>query len=164
MEFIKRQRVGAWVTLGVALMTIAAIIVYCVSSTAAGYFRNTLSGAVVTFGVLAAILLLGAVALAQLEVGGTAGKCIKVAADVMRVGATLLLIASLLMFVLQRVEGLAYIFGSNEDVSAEVQTPENLASARMAIAGFIVYGITWLLTLASTFFPIALKPNNGEQI
>ena len=50
MEFIKRQRVGAWVTLGVALMTIAAIIVYCVSSTAAGYFRNTLSGAVVTFG------------------------------------------------------------------------------------------------------------------
>lgn len=163
MEFIKRQRVGAWVTLGVALMTVAALIVYCVSSTAAGYFRNTLSGAVVIFGILAVILLLGSLVLAQLEIGGTAGKCIKVAADVMRVGAVLLIIASLLMFVSQRVEGLAYIFGSNEDVSAEVQTPENLASAHLAIAGFIVYGITWLLTLVSTFFPIAIKHREGES-
>ena len=54
-------------------------------------------------------------------------------------------------FVSTRVEGLGYIFGSDENVLDEIQTEENMRSAYTAIAGFVFYAVTWLVALVACF-------------
>ena len=54
-------------------------------------------------------------------------------------------------FVSTRVEGLGYIFGSDENVLDEIQTEENMRSAYTAIAGFAFYAVTWLVALVACF-------------
>lgn len=157
MNFLKKQRIGTWLTLAVAVLGIISLIVYIVNGSAEGYFKGTTSGEVVVMSVFSILCALGAVALAQLDLDGASAKAVSMLCDVLRVVCVVLLIASLLIFVGDRAEGLAYIFASDENVLAEVQTPANMSSAYTAILGFVFYGIAWLVALVTAFFSIRRK-------
>ena len=55
------------------------------------------------------------------------------------------------------MEGLAYIYGSNSDILATIQTPENLASTYVAIAGFVLFGIAAIVGIVAAFFGAVKK-------
>ena len=69
----------------------------------------------------------------------------------------MLLLLGLDYFVATRMEGLAYIYGSNSDILATIQTPENLASTYVAIAGFVLFGIAAIVGIVAAFFGAAKK-------
>ncbi len=74
-----------------------------------------------------------------------------------RIAAAALLIASLVLFIGDRAQGLAYIYFSDENVLAEVQTAANMKSASTAITGFVLYGIAWFFAVVASFFKIVRK-------
>lgn len=101
--------------------------------------------------VLAIVFAVVSIILAQFSANGAAGKILSAITDILRIAAAVLLIASLMGFVSTRVEGLGYIFGSDENVLDEIQTEENMRSAYTAIAGFAFYAVTWLVALVACF-------------
>ena len=100
---------------------------------------------------LAIVFAVVSIILAQFSANGAAGKILSAITDILRIAAAVLLIASLMGFVSTRVEGLGYIFGSDENVLDEIQTEENMRSAYTAIAGFAFYAVTWLVALVACF-------------
>ena len=142
MNAIKKQKLGTWLTLAVIILGIVSVIIYSVNGSVEGYFKGTNQSSVVIMSVLAIVFAI---------------------TDILRISAAVLLIASLMGFVSTRVEGLGYIFGSDENVLDEIQTEENMRSAYTAIAGFAFYAVTWLVALVACFCGVtkAAKKTNA---
>ena len=157
MNFIKKQSVGAWMTLGLFLLALVSTILYGVNGTMKGYFQLANSGYALALSILAVIFAAGALVIAQFKFEGILGKIMQIVADVLRFAAVIFLAVVLLNFISTRAQGLAYIFFSDENVLSEIQTPANMASANVAITGFIFYGIAWLLGIVSVFFKLSKK-------
>ena len=151
MNAIKKQKLGTWLTLVVIILGIVSVIIYSVNGSVEGYFKGTNQSSVVIMSVLAIVLAVVSIILAQFSPNGAAGKILSAITDILRIAAAVLLIASLMGFVSTRVEGLGYIFGSDENVLDEIQTEENMRSAYTAIAGFAFYAVTWLVALVACF-------------
>lgn len=152
--FIKKQGVGAYLGIVVAILALVSLIIYVMNGSSEGYFQGLTSTGVVTMSVFAIVFAIGAVVLSQFSFDGLTGRIVKIVCGLLCIGAALLLIASMLDFIGSRAEGLAYIYFSDENVLSEVQTPANLTSAETAITGFILYGITWLVSIVAVFFKI----------
>ncbi len=153
-EFLKKQTVGNYIAAGAALTGLIAFILYLINGTATGYFKGTNESSVIVMSIFAILALCGAIALSQFKFEGKVGDVSNIGVGVLRVVGAVLLVASLILFISSRAEGLAFIFGSNKDVIAEVQTPENMSSAGVAIAGFVFYIIAWLASVVASFFKI----------
>lgn len=151
MNAIKKQKLGTWLTLVVIILGIVSVIIYSVNGSVEGYFKGTNQSSVVIMSVLAIVFAVVSIILAQFSANGAAGKILSAITDILRIAAAVLLIASLMGFVSTRVEGLGYIFGSDENVLDEIQTEENMRSAYTAIAGFAFYAVTWLVALVASF-------------
>lgn len=164
LDFFKKQRASTYITLATFILALVAMSIYCANGNTVGYFKGSNSGGVVALSVLSVIMLGIALVLTQIEVENdyvTLG--IRVLADVLKVVAAVFMVIVLMDFIQTRVNGLAYIYFSNESVKQEVQTPENLASAQTAIAGFVVYGIAWVLALVNAFFSVkSLKTGESK--
>lgn len=156
-EFFKRQKVGTYITALVAVLALVSLIIYAVNGAADGYFKGLTETPVVLMSVIAILCAAGSIVLAQFEFEGNAAKAANLFGDALRIAAAMLLIASMLLFIGSRVEGLAYIFGSDENVLDEVQTPANLSSAYTAICGFVFYAISWVFAMAAAFFSMVKK-------
>lgn len=152
MNFIKKQGIATWLSAAVVILGLVSLIIYVANGASVGYFKDTTNAAVVTMTIFAIILVVGGVVLAQLKFDGTLGVIIKTLSGACVIGAAILLIASLLVFVGDRSQGLAYIFGSDENTLSEIQTKDNMSSAYTAIVGFVFYGITWLCAVVASFF------------
>lgn len=157
MDFIKKQSVGVWITLGVFILTLISLIVYGVNVGGAGYFQNMGSGTVVGFGIFAILAVTAVLILSQLKFEGLVGTVINFLKGALLVVIPMLLIICMISFISARAEGLAFIFASNEEILATIQTPQNLASANSAITGFIFFGIAALTAMVGAFFNIAKK-------
>lgn len=154
-DFFKKQSVSTYITLATFILALVAMSIYCANGNNVGYFKGSNGGDVVAMSVLSVIFLALALCLTQVNTeNASAMLVVKVVADILKVIAAVFMIIVLMDFIQTRVNGLAYMFFSNESVMQEVQTPDNLASAYTAIAGFVFYGIAWLLGLVNVFFSV----------
>lgn len=157
MEFVKKQSVSTWVSLGACLLGIVAAIIYGVNIAKPGYFMDMSVTAVVVCSILAIIFLAGIIALAQFKFDGVIGKVLDVIADALKIVVPVLLAIALITLISNRVEGLSYLYFSNPDVLATIQTPANMSSASTAIASFVMYGIAMVAAMVAAFFGLRKK-------
>ena len=151
MNFIAKQTVGAWMTLGAIVLTLVGAILYGVN-TSSGYYTDVVSASLVACTVIAMIAMVAVLVLSQFGFDGLVGKVVGIAVDLLKIVVPMLRFLALFGFVSTRIEGLAYIYGSNEEILATIQTPENLGSTYVAITGFVFYGIAAVVAVAAAFF------------
>ena len=153
MATAKKMTLSSWLTAAAFVVGLVVLILYFVNAST-GYFKgNTSTGLVVSaiIGLIAAILVV------VLSLSGNNNKVVSVLRDALKIAAPVLLLLALFYFVATRMEGLAYIYGSNSDILATIQTPENLASTYVAIAGFVLFGIAAIVGIVAAFFGAAKK-------
>ncbi len=152
MNFLKKQTISSWVTLLALILSIISSIIYGANVGGAGYFNGMSNSTIVTASVFEVILLAVILVLSQIQFNGLIGWVEGIVLSAIKIVTVFLPVFALLAFVNTRIEGLAYIFFSNEDVLATIQTAENLSSANTAIVGFVFYGITTVVAAVAAFF------------
>lgn len=158
MDFIKKQGLAFWISIVAVIISIIAFIIYLVNGAMDGYFKGSTSGGVVTMSILAIMFIAGAMILSQFKFEGTLNTVMKIITGALLIAAAVFLIAALLMFVSDRIQGLSYIYGPvDESVKDGIQTTENMNSASTAVTGFIFYGIAWLFAVIAPFFALVRK-------
>ncbi len=159
-KLVKKAWIGLYVNLVLLILIIVSLALYGSNVATQGYFYGTGNAAVYVTTAFALVFALITIALPVVSHLFKLDKIIivrtvlDVVNDVLRVLIPILLVIAFVVFISDRVEGLAYIYGSNEDVLQEVQTDANLASASGAIKGLIFYAITFVIAIAGCFFPI----------
>ncbi len=151
-DFIKKQSLGSYLTLAVLVLSIISFIVYGINVGANGYFYASSVTAVIVCSILEIITAVAIFLLAQLHLRGTLGRVLIVFKGALQIMAAVLPAIAFITFIDARVEGLGFIFFSNEEILATIQTAENLFSANSAIVGFVFYGLTWLTATVAAFF------------
>lgn len=149
---IKKQSVGTWIMLATFVLLVVSFILYGVNVGGAGYFHERGVGEVVTYSVLGIAFLAAIPVLDRLRLQGAAGKAAETVAGLLRILTSLFTMLALLCFIADRLEGLSYIYFSNEEVLATIQTPDNMRSAGTAIASIALYAVAWLAATAGAFF------------
>jgi hypothetical protein len=153
MKAKKPQRFSTICSIFNILVIIAAIIVYVVASNKAGYFKDTLVTSYVGMEIAAAACLLLTVIIAQFFVKGNAAtQALNLLTAILKLVAVALLMYTVVNMAANYVEGLAYLFFSDQNVLDVLQTPENMNSAYMIIASIGVAAVAWVLVLLSCFF------------
>lgn len=152
MEFIKKQTIATWITLGTVILTIVALVL-CGNNSSEGYFAALLNqGNWMSLLIWSLVLEIIYLVLVQVNVEGVAGTAVKFVGDLLKIVIAVLLISALVSFLGTRVEGLGYILFPEETVRPEVQTEVNMASANGAITATIMIGVAWLVALVASFF------------
>ncbi len=137
------------------ILAIVSFSIYGSNVAGEGYFHGLSNDTVVVCSVFAIITLIAYIALSIFDFGdGIVGKIMSIVRSACIIAAGGLLVAAGITNVGDRVEGLGYIFFSDQNLLAEVQTEDNLASAYGAIAGTITYLIGWLFALIASFFKV----------
>lgn len=139
------------------ILSLVALIIFNVSVSMAGFFQGLGSSTIVTFATFAFIFGLLASLLSIFSVNEKVNYILDIVKSLLVIVMTVFLIASMIMFVQIRVDGLAKIFFSDSNTLAEVQTEQNLASANTSITGIVFFGIAWLVSLVSSFFSFTAK-------
>lgn len=153
LDFLKKQSVSTYLTLAAFILALVAMSVYCANGNVEGYFKGTNPGGIITFSVFSVILLAIVLVLTQVNVENkTVMLVIRICSDILKVVSAVFMIVVMMNFIQTRLNGLSYIFFSNDSVKQEVATPINLASAYTAIAGFVIYVIAWLVALVNVYF------------
>lgn len=153
----KTARLGIWISVAAAVLTVVSLIIYYFGIKSEGYFLDAAVGAVLPMSVLSIVCLGVAVVLELIPAKGVAGKIVRLIADALRVVAAVLLVVALMNFISGRVEGLAYIYFSDPNILDTIQTPANMRSAGLSITGFVFYGIAWLVAVVASFFSMNRK-------
>lgn len=152
MEFIKKQSIATWITLGTVILTIVALIL-CGNNSSNGYFAALLNqGNWMPLLIWALVLEVVYLVLVQVSVEGIAGTAVKVVGDILKAVIAILLIGACVSFIGTRAEGLGFIYFPEETVRPEVQTEVNMASASGAIVATVVIGVAWLVATIASFF------------
>jgi hypothetical protein len=152
IDFLKKQKASFWLLLSSFILCLAAFIVYLVNGAAPGYFQGSSDPTVIECSVFALIFLLALLPLEQLHLPGLGCKILDLVMDALIIAAPVLMLTALLTFVGDRAQGLAYIFGADPNTLSEIQTPANMSSAFTAIAGFVLFGIAFLIGAVGSFF------------
>lgn len=154
---IKKQSVGIWFNIIVAVLTIVSVIVYGVNISGDGYFQNASVGNLVAYCVIAVIMLVAVIVLAQPKFTGTAALVTEIISGLLRIAIPVLLMLCLVNLISARAEGLGFIYFSNADVLQEVQTPANMSSATGTIANMICLGVAAVFAMIAAFFTLRKK-------
>ena len=157
MSFLKKQRAGIYVTVLALILTVAALITYQVNIAGEGYFQNAVVAQAVIYPVIALVLEILVVVLAQVSLKGAAVKAVDVVSGAMRIVTPGLLVIAAMNVVSSRVDGFAFIYFSNQEVLQEVQTPANMASAHGAIANIVLLGVAAVVGIVAAFFSVEKK-------
>lgn len=147
MDLIKKQKIGFWAELVVLIMAAVSLGIY-VSNVNKPYYED-MNLQIVYIMVGALVLIAASVALTLLG----NGKIAYVLADVCRIAATVLIILSGAMFIGMRVESFGYIFGSNLELGNDAA----FEAGGQAITGIVVFVITWLLSVVTSFVDMKKK-------
>lgn len=132
--------------------TLVGLIFYGVNTGAEGYYQGVKADGLVVSAIFAIVLMCLNVCASTLELDAKVEKIVSVVKCAAVVGATVLLVIALIALVASRVEGLAYIYGADENIKAEIQTAANMASASSAIAGMVTFAIAWVVSVVASFF------------
>lgn len=151
MATLKKQTFGGISALVALILSVVGIIAYYINIGSVGYFENASvpTAALLAFASVAALAVV--IVLAQLHLGNVADKLLDILSGLLRIAAPAGLIGSAMLLVEARAQGLAYIYFSNEEVLAEVQTAANLSSATCAIVTIAVPAIASVVAVVSAF-------------
>lgn len=153
MATSKKMTISSWLIIATFVIGLVGLILYFVNNST-GYFEGEDSTGLV---VSAIIALVAAILVIVLSLTGSDNKVIAVLRDACKIVVPVLLFLALFYFVSTRLEGLSYIYGSNPDILATIQTPENLQSTYVAIAGFIFFGVAAIVGIVAAFFSSVKK-------
>ena len=148
MAILKKQTFSSITTVLALLLALAGNIAYIVNVNAEGYFQHASVSAASTLAVLALVSLVLVVVLAQLPLKSLAEKIVDLVSGALRIAA---LIGAAMLLVSGRAQGLAFIYFSNEEVLAEVQTAANLSSASCAIAAIALLAVASIVAIVASF-------------
>ncbi len=152
MAILKKLNAGS-ISAAVALvLSLVGLIAYYINVGSAGYFEGAVVGSVALWGWLSVLALVAVIVLAVLDFGGIVDKILDIVSGALRIAAPAGLVASAMLLVEARAQGLAYIYFSNEEVLAEVQTAANLSSATVAIVAIAVLAVAGIAGVVSAFF------------
>ena len=146
-----------------AVLGLVAVILYAVNVSASGYFQGALVGIVPAMGVVSIVLALLAIVSGMVEVDGVLGQVLEYGRNVLMLLVPIFFMVSALAFIGARAEGLAYIFGSESNILATIQTPENLSSSFTAIAGFVLFLLSSIVSIVANFFRLTRKEKAVEE-
>lgn len=152
MEFIKKQTVGVWMAFCTLLLGIISFIVYEANIAGVGYFHGASVETASRYMIIAIVLGICVLVLAQLHMDGIVAKLLNFITDIARIVIPALAVAAVLAIVSARVEGFAFIYFSNAEVLQEIQTPANISSAHGAIANIVFLAITAVVGIIGAFF------------
>lgn len=145
MEFIKKQSIAFYVSIAVVIMAIVSVIIYSVNAANVYFFEVTGSGAVLALTIVAIVLDVAIIVLAQLF---ATNKLAKICLDMAMIAVTILLTISLMLFLKDRVYYMAIVFGSE----LESDNPAAWAAMGQAVAGIVLYACTVILSVGAAFF------------
>lgn len=157
MEFIKKQSIGVWISLVSLILAIAGLIAYQNNISSDGYFKGASVSAAIPWTAAAIVMIVAAIAAAQIPLGGMADKLMDLAASALRILAPALLIGAAMSVLSGRVEGIGYILFSNEEVLQEVQTQANLASVNSAVTCIVLLAVAGAIAMIAAFFGLKKK-------
>lgn len=164
MKMLKKLGIASYLSLATLVLLVVSWIIYGVSVGSAGYFHGVSVPFVVLFNVFSLVLLLAVIGLDFVPAkDGIIGKIIPIVQAVLAIGVIVFMMSNSINIIGARAEGLGYIFFSNADVSAEVQTPENLSSAALSITSFVFYLVTWLVAVVTPFFSFGKKKAEAAE-
>lgn len=145
---LKRASVGSWLNLSAAAFGVGAIIAYNMS-VSKGYFKDDTVSRLMFYSVTAVCF---AVAAFLFDAFMGEGDKSFIISDLLKVLAPVMFTVCIFALISPRTEGLAYIFGSNEEILATIQTPENMFSAYSSIAGTVLFAAAAVMSAAGAFF------------
>lgn len=154
MAILKKQTAGTVLNAVTLILAAAGLIAYFINVGSTGYFENAAVPTALTMMLLSVLALAAVVVLAQLKLNKTADMILDLVSGALRIAAPAGLIAAAMMLVESRAQGLAYIYFSNEEVLAEVQTAANLSSASCAIASILLLVAAAVLGIVAAFFKV----------
>lgn len=170
LNFIKKQGLGTWISLGTIVLSLVGLIIYAVAlgvgkdlQIASGselfYIVDrpedaTMITAVTTCGVLTLVILVATVVLAQFKFEGLVGKVCDVAIDVLRVAVPVLLLLAAIYLLYGSFTGIGWTFFSNEEL-AIADTAKTVGG--LAIAGSVILALAGVVGIVSPFFNLVKK-------
>lgn len=175
MNIIKKQGVGAWITLGTVVVFLVALIIYG-AALAAGTNLTIASGSevffettrpadsvmitmVTTCGILSLVFMVAAIVLSQFKFEGTIGKVCEVAVGACRIVAPALIIAAFINFIYGSFTGLGWTFFSNAELEIY---PEAIAVGNQVITGIVFFAIAAIAAIVASFFAMTKKTEAAE--
>ena len=146
---INKFGAGFYFALAAAALALVSLIIYGIN--AASQYYNDINTQIITMTSFAIIFCAAAAILPQFNFAQN--NIVKIATDILFVIAAVLLIWSVMIFIGDRVESLAYVFGS--DLESDNMAAQS--GTRQAVAGFVIYFIAWLFAVIGTFNCIVKK-------
>lgn len=156
--------IGNILTVVTLILTIISVAMYGASVSMPGYFIGTGDSLVFLLSVLVIVFLALIICMNFIKFKGVLGNVESIVKDVLIVVSSLFLMIVLMNFIGSRIEGFSYIFFANDAGKEEIQTAENMASAQAAINAIIVYAVTWLVSIVSSFFSMEKKAVKEENV
>lgn len=154
MAILKKQTFGSISALLALVLALVGTIVYFINIGSTGYFEDAAVPTAATLMLLSVVALAAVVVLAQLNLSAVADKILDIVSGALRIAAPAGLIGAAMLLIEARAQGLAYIYFSNEEVLAEVQTAANLSSASGAIAAIALLAVAAIVAVVSAFFKV----------
>lgn len=154
MAILKKLTFGSVSALVALVLALVGVIAYYINIGSVGYFEGAAVASAALWLWLSVLALAVVVVLALLSMDGIVGKVLEVVSGALRIAAPTGLIASAMLLVASRAQGLAFIYFSNEEVLAEVQTAANLSSATCAIVTIAVLAVAGIVGIVSAFFRV----------
>ena len=165
MNFIKKQGIGTWISLGAMVLTLIALIIYG-AALAAGTDLTIASGSELFYetvrdadktmisivpvcGSLALVFLALAIVLGELRFDGILGKVCGWLCGALRIVAPALIMVTLLNVLYGSFTGLGWTFFSNEELSIYA---EATAVGKQVITELVFFVIAAIATIVGAFF------------
>lgn len=177
MNFLKKQSIGAYITLCALILSIVSIILYN-STLAAGngvqtanggqmYLDASKFGEVTTYGVLAIVFLALGLVVSELKLflnKGIVGMVVEMVGTIFRILAPVFCLLFVVWFLSGSFTGLGWTFFSNEELEIN---PEAIAAGKLNIVALIFGLVTSLVAIVAAFFRILRKEASvaeGEEV
>ncbi|MCD8285866.1 MAG: hypothetical protein LUD50_01380 [Clostridia bacterium] len=157
MKFIKKQTISTVITLIALVFAIVSIILFSINSkdsAAQGLFNFTsVDSTLMAESVLEIVFLALILALSEFKIGGLIGSIEEWLIWAIKIIVCVLPVLALIGFLSLRVQGLANLYFSDENIQATMQaTPGYMEAASLAIKSAVMYGVTAVLACVAAFF------------
>ena len=160
-NLLKKQALGAYLTLGALVLAIVGLILYGATIAAGNgvqvanggeiYLQAKDFGGVTVLGIFSVVFLLAGCLIGQLKLQGIVGKVVDVVGYAFRVLAPVFLILTFVGFLNGTLTGLGWTFFSNEEL-------EIYAAAKRAgtlnIVALVFFVLAFVVAIVSSFFKI----------
>lgn len=170
MNFIKKQGVGTWITLGTVVLSVIALIIYgvalgggmdlIIASGSQPFYEaaraedSTMMTMVVTCGIISLVFMVAALVLSQFKFDGIVGTVVNTIVGALRIVAPALLVCTFLYFAYGSFTGLGWTFGSNEEL--EIYAAAKTVGTQV-IVGLVFFVLAGIAGVVASFFGMVKK-------